>query len=72
MTKHALHIQNINALAVGQSYLIECKKSQIHGMMGIHQRKAFGAKRFTNTSYVAVPMSLVQDIIYVLRITRRL
>jgi hypothetical protein len=72
-TKNKKHLDALHALEKCESYIIECEKVDFDGLMQLARRKSLLDLGMVIgcSSYVAIPPSMVQDHIYILKFTRK-
>jgi hypothetical protein len=72
-TKNKKHLDALHALEKGESYIIECEKVDFDGLMQLARRKSLLdlGMIIGCSSYVAIPPSMVQNHIYILKFTRK-
>jgi hypothetical protein len=71
--KNKKHLDALHALEKGESYIIECEKTDFDRLMRLARSKGLlGLGMVIGcSSYVAIPPSMVQDHIYILKFTRK-
>jgi hypothetical protein len=72
-SKNKKHLDALHILDVNESYVIECDKSEIVAFMGLARNVSLlkQEKLFSCTSYTAIPSSMVQEHIYILKFLRK-